>query len=122
MAGGVLLVPVYRFGRDGDWLLSAFWLGASVAFFTYGLLSLVSLWERVPVAVSDMLRPLVKLGAIGIAVAGAAWFVVALNTLHQTDHFEGYPFLFGVLMATQGALMHWVQEHVPVGHAPESSA
>ena len=50
-------------------------------------------------------------------VGGVAWFMIAVNTLRRTDHFEGYPFVFAALMVTQGALAYWVHElRLPASH------
>ena len=55
----------------------------------------------------ELLRPLLKLGAIALALAGPAWAVDTEIRWQRTGDFEAYGVVIGLIMAVEGAAAFW---------------
>ncbi len=97
----------------------AFWGASGVAFVAYGVVMLIDLARGLPNPVRELLLPFLKLGAIALVLAGAAWAVQTETRWQQTGDFEAYGVVIGFIMAVHGtAVFWWLERPRPAGMPP----
>jgi len=107
LAAGNLFYAAWTFSTQHQpfWALS--WAAAGVAFVAYAALILMGLAHATQPSAMDLLRPLLKLGAIALALVGAAWAVQTGIRWQQSGDFEAYGVVIGLIMAVDGAAAFW---------------
>jgi hypothetical protein len=117
LAGGNLLFAAWLFSTRHQLFWTSFWAAGGVAFVGWGLMSLLDLAKRIPAPAIDLLRPLLKLGAIVLALAGIAWPILTVIRWRQTGDLEAYGVVIGLIMLAQGVAAYgWLER--PRGDAP----
>jgi len=85
-----------------------FWSVNGALFLAYGAGSLLALARRIPAPALDVARPIHVLGAVLLALAGAAWPIVTEIRWRRTGDFEAYGVVIGLIMLATGvAALAW---------------
>jgi hypothetical protein len=104
MAGLVLGYPAVQFAQASRLFWAVFWGLGALAFVGFGVATLLYLSRRLAPPRRALLRPVLLLGSIAAALAGAGW---ALDTLVRWQHsgdLEAYGVVLGLVLALQGSL------------------
>lgn len=110
LVGAVMFYPAHVFWKEGQPVFTALWVGGAMATIAYGTLALLCLLGVLKGSMEELVRPLLKLGAIVIAIAGGAWAVGSVVRWQQTGDLEAYAVVFGALMLLQGTAAFWELE------------
>jgi hypothetical protein len=119
LAGGNLLFAAWLFSTRHQLFWTSFWAAGGVAFVGWGILSLLELAKKIPAAAMDLMRPLLKLGALVLALFGIAWPIMTVIRWRQTGDLEAYGVVIGLIMLAQGAAAFWWLGR-PRGDAPRA--
>ena len=110
LAAANLVFAAWLFFSRHQPFWALFWAGGAVAFVAYAVVSMLALAKRIPTPVLDGLRPVLLLGAVLLALAGAAWPIQTEIRWRQTGDFEAYGVVIGLIMLAQGvAAFVWLQ-------------
>ena len=117
LAAGNLVFAAWLFFTRHQPYWALFWAGGAVAFVAYAVVSMLALAKRIPTPVMEWMRPVLQLGAVLLALAGAAWPVQTEIRWRQTGDFEAYGVVIGLIMLAQGVTAYeWLGR--PRGDAP----
>ncbi|HEY2956064.1 MAG TPA: hypothetical protein VGK89_12540 [Candidatus Eisenbacteria bacterium] len=118
LAAGNLFFAAWLFSTRHQWPLALGWAAAGATFVAYAALILLDLSRRVAATLMSLLRPLLKLGAIALALAGVAWAVDTEVRWQRSGDFEAYGVVIGLVMAVEGAAAFWWLEQPRSERAP----
>jgi len=110
LAGGNLFFAAWLFSTRGQRFWALFWSGGGAAFVAYGIVLLLDLARRISAPAMKLMRPLLKLGALVLALLGAAWPILTEIRWRQTGDFEAYGVVIGLIMLAEGVTAFgWLQ-------------
>ena len=104
MGGLVLGYPAVQLAQEPRLFWMVFWGLGALVFMGFGVATLLYLSRRLTAPARALLRPMLLLGSIAAALAGAGW---ALDTLARWQHsgdLEAYGVVLGLVLALQGSL------------------
>ncbi len=81
-----------------------FWTLSACGFMAHAAGTGLALSRGVAEPWMELVRPLLKLGAIALALAGAAWAVQTVVRWERTGDFEAYGVVIGLVMVLHGAI------------------
>ena len=87
LAAGNLFFAAWLFSIRHEPFWALCWTAAGIAFVAYGVVSLLDLGRRIAAPAMDLMRPLLKLGAIALALTGVAWAVQTEILWQRTGDF-----------------------------------
>jgi hypothetical protein len=102
LAGGNLFFAAWLFATRHQAFWASFWAVGGTALVAYALLSLLDLEQLIAAPAMALLRPLLRLGAVALALAGAAWPVMTVIRWRQTGDLEAYGVVIGLIMLAHG--------------------
>ncbi len=120
LAAGNLFFGAWLFSTRHEPFWALCWTAAGIAFVAYGVVSLLDLGRRIAAPAMDLMRPLLKLGAIALALTGVAWAVQTEILWQRTGDFEAYGVVIGLIMAVDGAAAFWWLERPRPEPAPRA--
>jgi drug/metabolite transporter (DMT)-like permease len=107
LSAGALFFGAWTVRDRPFWPL--FWGAGGAAFLAYGIVTLLALANRIPALAMELVRPVLQLGAILLALVGAAWPVQVVIRWRQTGDLEAYGVVIGLIMLAQGiAAFAWL--------------
>ena len=92
---------------EGRRIEACLWAAGGAAFVLFGLLAMLEVRGRLQDTLGDRLRPLIKLGAIMLAITGPAWVAHTGVRFQQTGDLEAYGVAIGGLMGLLGVAAYW---------------
>jgi hypothetical protein len=104
MAGLVLGYPAVQFAQESRLFWTVFWGLGALAFAGFGVATLLYLSRRLTAPARALLRPVLLLGSIAAALAGAGWALDTLVRWQHTGDLEVYRVMLGLVLALQGSL------------------
>ena len=107
LAAGNLFFAAWFFSTEQKWFWALCWTAGGLAFAAYGIVTLLGLARRIAAPAMDLLRPVLKLGAITLALVGAAWPIQTEIRWQETRDFEAYGVVIGLIMLAQGVAAYW---------------
>jgi hypothetical protein len=102
LAAGNLFFAAWLFATRHQTFWASFWAAGGTAFVAYAIVSLLDLAQLVAAPAMELLRPLLKLGAIALVLTGAAWPIMTVIRWRQTGDLEAYGVVIGLIMLAQG--------------------
>ena len=120
LAAGNLFFAAWTFSTRHEPFWVICWTAAGIAFVAYGVVSLLDLGRRIAAPAMELMRPLLKLGAIALALTGVAWAVQTEILWERTGDFEAYGVVIGLIMAVDGTAAFWWLERPRPEPAPRA--
>ena len=100
LSAGVLFYAAWTTRHEPFWVV--FWGGNALLFIAYGVVCLLDVASGGAPGPFDAIYPLLKLGAILLALTGAAWPVMTVIRWERTGDLEAYGIVVGLVMLAHG--------------------